>query len=94
MCKLKNSLYGLKQASRQWFVKLTFELKQQGFKQSQYDHSLFIRRHNTSITLVAVYVDDIILTDDHLPIINALKQHLDKVFNVKDLGLLHFFPWN
>lgn len=66
VCRLNKSLYGLKQASRQWFAKLHFELKQQGFQQSQYDHFLFIHRSNGCITLAAMHVDDIILNGNLL----------------------------
>ena len=64
VCKLKKSLYGLKQASLQWFTKLHLELTHQGFTKSKNDYSLVIKRTPTSITIVAVGVDNIILTGD------------------------------
>ena len=54
VCKLKKSLYGLKQASRQWFAKLTIELLHQGFIQSKHDYSLFTKETSTSFTIVAI----------------------------------------
>ncbi|KAL0461337.1 UNVERIFIED_CONTAM: Retrovirus-related Pol polyprotein from transposon RE1 [Sesamum latifolium] len=44
VCKLKRSLYGLKQASRQWNKELTSKLLTFGFSQSRHEHCLFIRR--------------------------------------------------
>lgn len=41
--------------------------------------------------MVAVYVDDIILTRNDLAGINALKSHLHSVFSINDLGHLNFF---
>ena len=86
VCLLKKSLYGLKQASRQWFAKLVSELILQGFAQSKNDYSLFIKKQDHHITLAAVYVDDIILTGTDLDSITNLKHHLHTTFSIKDLG--------
>ena len=91
VCKLKKSIYGLKQASRQWFAKLVHELKHQGFIQSKNDYFLFIKRQGKDITMAAVYVDDIILTGTNNTTVDALKQHLNLIFGIKDLGRLHYF---
>lgn len=91
VCLLRKSLYGLKQASREWHEKLVEELLCQGFKQSKNDYSLFIKKHAGFICVVAVYVDDVILTGNDVPSIALLKSHLDNKFGIKDLGHLHFF---
>ncbi|GJT76632.1 cysteine-rich receptor-like protein kinase 8 [Tanacetum coccineum] len=63
VCKLKKSLYGLKQANRQWFTKLTTFLLSLGFKQSYADTSLFTLQDTTNFLTLLVYVDDILLAE-------------------------------
>ena len=93
VCKLKKSLYGLKQASRQWYDKLSLALTEKGFIRSKNDHSLFTKKSSDSIVIVAVYVDDVlvIVTCNNSEEIMALKQLLDDRFKIKDLGTLNFF---
>ena len=89
--KLQKSLYGLKQASRQWLVKLKTFLLQQGYTQSQNDPSLFLKTFASHLTIVVVYVDDILVTGSHHDDLVTLKHHLHSSFGIKDLGLLHYF---
>nr|KYP51292.1 Retrovirus-related Pol polyprotein from transposon TNT 1-94 [Cajanus cajan] len=91
VCKLHKSLYGLKQASRQWNQKLTEALISLNFIQSSTDHSLFIKKSHSSITALLVYVDDVVLTGNDMAEISAVKAYLHAQFHIKDLGPLKFF---
>ncbi|CAI8618372.1 unnamed protein product [Vicia faba] len=91
VCKLVKSLYGLKQASRQWFEKLTIFLQAQGFTHAHADHTLFTKSDASSFTSILVYVDDIILDGTSLTMFADLKRALDRIFHIKDLGQLKFF---
>ncbi|XP_021732067.1 uncharacterized protein LOC110698858 [Chenopodium quinoa] len=91
VCKLRKSIYGLKQASRQWFEKLVSSLIDMGFEQSKNDYSLFIKRRNGFICVAAVYVDDIILTGNDTDDMTCLRSDLHNKFTIKYLGRLSYF---
>ena len=91
VCKLQNSLYGLKQASRKWYEKLTALLLHEGYSQSTSDYSLFTLQHNTDFTTILVHVDDIILAGTSLTEFQRIKSILDAQFKIKDLGILKYF---
>lgn len=91
VCRIKKSLYGLKQACRQWFNKLSNTLMSLGYQQSKNDYSLFTKKSSTNITIIVVYVDDIILIGSNPAEIEHVKQHLNSYFGIKDLGTLHYF---
>jgi len=89
--RLKKSLYGLKQASCQWYAKLTDVLYARGYQHSSNDYSLFYKKGSNSIVFLGVYVDDIKLTGDDVAEMQALKAYLDHTFKIKDLGEAHYF---
>ena len=93
VCKLKRSLYGLKQSPRAWFDKFRSTLLQFSFKQSQYDSSLFLCKTSTGIVILLIYVDDIVITGTDSVLIARLQQHLQASFHMKDLGPLTSWVW-
>ncbi|KAK3038369.1 hypothetical protein RJ639_030269 [Escallonia herrerae] len=91
VCRLQKSLYGLRQASRNWYHKFTQSLLVVGFIQSQSDHSLFTFARKGSFLAVLIYVDDVIVTGTDSAKISWLKHYLDTKFHIKDLGKLKYF---
>jgi len=79
-CKLKKSLYGLKQGSRKWYEKFSNLLLSSGYSQSHADHSLFIKHEKREFTSLLIYVDDIVLTDKSSTEITKLKHILQSNF--------------
>ena len=88
---MNKSLYGLKQASRQWFSKFSTALLAQGFQQSKADYTLFTRTQNGCHISLLVYVDDIILASNDLEVVKLLTTELNSQFKLNDLGSLKFF---
>jgi len=91
VCKLKKSLYGLKQGSRKWYEKLTTLLLAEGYCQSTADYSLFTLQYGSDFTALLVYVDDIILAGTSLTEFQRIKNILVNQFKIKDLGILKYF---
>lgn len=91
MCKLRKSLYGLKQSAQAWFDGFTRILKRDGYIQCQVDHTLFVKHAIDGLTILIIYVDDIVLTGNHWEEMDHLKQLLSKEFEIKNLGHLNYF---
>ena len=91
VCQLKKAFYSLKQAPRAWFERFTSHLLTLGFTLSLTDASLFLYRHGTTVMFLILYVDDIIVTGNHLAAIQTLLSQLAQEFEIKDLGQLKFF---
>jgi hypothetical protein len=91
VCKLNKSLYGLKQSPRAWFDRFRRAVCDMGYYQCNGDHTIFYRHRGSCITILAVYVDDIVIIGDDVEEITSLKERLGKAFEVKDLGPLRYF---
>ncbi|GMI95449.1 cysteine-rich RLK (RECEPTOR-like protein kinase) 8 [Hibiscus trionum] len=91
VCRLHKSIYGLKQASRQWFHTFSQVVLQFGFVQSPSDHSLFTKGSGENLLVLIVYVDDIVLAGKHLEQLAIVKTFLQRHFKLRDLCTLRYF---
>jgi len=89
--KLKKALYGLKQAPRQWYERLSNFLLSNGYERGMIDKTFFIKKSNSEIILVQIYVDDIIFgaTKDSLceEFVGSMQGELEMFM----MGELSFF---
>ena len=91
VCKLNKALYGLKQSPRAWYTKLSTYMLKCGFQGSKSDTLVFFSNKGSSIIILLIYVDDIIITSSHSVLVNSLINQLHNQFALKDLGSLSYF---
>ena len=91
VCKLERALYGLKQSPRAWFGRFSSAMRKYGYRQSNSDHTLFLKHRQSKVTALIVYVDDMIITGDDAEEISRLQEQLFAEFEMKHLGGLKYF---
>lgn len=84
--QLNKSIYGLKQAGRQWNKKLHGKLLSMGFKCIQSDRSCYVYSDGNVRIIVPVYVDDGTAAAKNPADIDRVIAQLGESFKVKDLG--------
>jgi hypothetical protein len=90
VCKLKKALYELKQAHRAWYRRIDNFLTSLGFTKSKADSNLYFKVINDEPVILLLYVDDLFLTREE-NLITKCKKKLASEFEMKDLGLMHYF---
>ena len=90
VCRLKKALYGLKQAPRAWYERIDSYLMKLGFIRSEADPNLYFKVEDDKPLILVLYMDDLFLTGTE-PLIHKCKRELDFEFEMKDLGLMHYF---
>ena len=73
VCKLKKSIYGLKQASRQWYLKFHNVISSFGFTKNIMDQCIFHKISGSKIIFLVLYVDDILLASSDLGVLHEVK---------------------
>lgn len=82
VCLLKKSLYGLKQASRQWNKRILEFLMHFGFKQSWVDSCVFTYEMDSDIIYLLLYVDDGLICGNNTEIVEKLLYELHMEFEI------------
>ena len=90
VCRVHKSLYGLRQAPRNWNKEIDGWLCEFGLKPSQADPCLYIMIDETNVLVVLLYVDDIIITGNSRAIMDRFKASISNRFKMKDLGMLRW----
>ncbi|GKC80131.1 retrotransposon protein, putative, ty1-copia subclass, partial [Tanacetum coccineum] len=90
VCKLQRSIYGLKQASKSCNKRFDEEIKKFGFAQNLDEPCVYQKASGSNVTFLILYVDDIIIMENHIPSLQSVKDYLGKCFAMKDLGEVAF----
>ncbi|KRX83269.1 Retrovirus-related Pol polyprotein from transposon TNT 1-94 [Trichinella sp. T6] len=89
-CRLRKSIYGLKQASRAWYGMLDDTLQSFGLNRLKNEPCIYFLRKNETFLAVGVYVDDLLILSNNESSKNELKMALCERFKMKDLGKAHW----
>eukprot|EP00253_Pinus_taeda_P035142 PITA_35142 len=91
VCRLKKSLYSLKQAPRAWYAKMDSFLLSQNLEICNSDLNVYMLRTHDSLLILFLYVDDLLITSSSASTISIVKRTLHDRFLMTDMGPLHFF---
>ena len=86
ICKLRKSIYGLKQASRSWNIRFDEVVKGFDFIKNEEEACVYKKEDGSSVAFLILYVDDILLIGNDIPMLESIKTSLKNSFSMKDLG--------
>ena len=90
VCILKKALYGLKNSPYAWYNRIDRYLTRFGFTKSEANVNLYHIVVEGKMLIIVLYINDFIITSDEDLIISC-KEDLAREFEMKDLGLMHYF---
>jgi hypothetical protein len=85
-CHLTKSIYRLKHASRQWYLKFDETIRKFGFNENEEDNYIYAKFKNEKSIFLILYVDDILLASSDVHLLLETKGFLSSYFDMKDLG--------
>ena len=86
VCKFKKSIYGLKQASHQWYLKFHEVITSFDFEENIMDRCIYQKVNGSNICFLVLYVDDILLATNDKGLLYDVKQFFYKNFDMKGMG--------
>ncbi|GKE71151.1 retrotransposon protein, putative, ty1-copia subclass [Tanacetum coccineum] len=81
-----NGYLSEEQASRQWNKRFDDEIKKFGFIQNPNEPCVYLKASRSNITFLILYVDDILIMGNNIPMLQDVKSYLGRCFAMKDLG--------
>ncbi|RDY04351.1 hypothetical protein CR513_11949, partial [Mucuna pruriens] len=90
ICKLKKSIYGLKQVSHQWYHKFHQVITSCSFETNVVDDCVYYKFSESKYIFLVLYVNDILLASSDTSLLHETKRFLTKNFKMKDLGETSF----
>ncbi|VFQ91641.1 unnamed protein product [Cuscuta campestris] len=82
----EGSIYGLKQASRSWYIRFDVTITSFGFEKNSDESCVYKKVSGSVIVFLILYVDDILLMGNDVPALTSVKTWLSENFAMKDLG--------
>jgi hypothetical protein len=86
MCKLKISLYSLKQSPRMWYQKFDTYILIFGFVRSKDNHCVYSKEKGNHFIYVSLFVNDMLLVGNNIDTIKEVNMQLSFKFDMKDIG--------
>ena len=84
------ALYGLKQGAKNWYDALHQALLELGFTRSEADHSVFFKEIRKDIIILAIHVDNGMITGSNVSLINKFKVDMNEKYKLTGLGIANW----
>ena len=89
--KLRKALYGLIQAPKAWYERLTKFLTDKGYKKRGIDKTLFVKDEGGKIMVAQIYVDDIVFGGMSDRMVKHFTDQMQAEFEMSLMGELTYF---
>ena len=87
VCRLLKSIYGLKQSSRQWYIRFQEVVLSNGFTMIDEDNCVYTKSSEGKWVIMSLYVNDILTVGNDKDFVREIKTWLSSSFEMKDMAV-------